>query len=247
MIKKLDINSAEFQTEFELTKQFTQKVCDQFGFVYNPEEDVNESVQQGLTRNKLIYGKRYCPCFMVKGETKEEQKKEDNRICPCKPALEVEIPNDGKCRCGIFCTPQFASAQQTALEVEEITHAHSRGLSKQECAVLLNKKDIDSDELQALLQARDEGNVEFKLVDVREWMEWVSARIVGTDFLIPTTSFYNALIQIDNQKEIPMIVYCHIGSRSAYCQEMMKDLGYKTVVNLLHGIVGYAGDTTSGE
>ena len=184
---------------------------------------------------------------MVKGETKEEQKKADNRICPCKPALEEEIPNDGKCRCGIFCTPEYAQTQQVAFQADEVAHAHSRGLSQEECALLLSKKDIDADELQALLQARQEGVTDFKLVDVREWMEWVSARIVGVDYLVPTTSFYNALSQLDDKKEIPMVVYCHIGSRSAYCQEMMKDLGYKTVVNLSHGIVGYTGDTTSGE
>ena len=247
MIKKLDINSDEFQTQLELTKQFTQKVCEQFGFVYNPENDVNESVQQGLTRNKMIYNKRFCPCFMVIGETKEEQKKADNRICPCTPALEVEIPNEGKCRCGIFCTPEYAQEQLKVNEIEEATHTHNRGLSKDECNVLFQKNDIDSDELQALLEARTAGTIKFNLVDVREWMEWVGARIVGCDYLVPTTSFYNSLSQIDEQKEMPTIVYCHIGSRSAYCQRMMRDLGYKTVVNLSHGIVGFSGEMTSGE
>ena len=32
MIRKIDINSDEFQTEFELTKQFTNKVLDEHGF-----------------------------------------------------------------------------------------------------------------------------------------------------------------------------------------------------------------------
>lgn len=247
MIKKLDVNSDEFQTELEVTKQFTQKVCDQFGFVYNPEDDVNESVQQGLTRNKLIYGKRFCPCFMVVGETKEERKNADNRICPCKPALEEEIPNDGKCRCGIFCTPEYAQsvAQETA--IEEATHTHFRGLTKEECELLLDKENIDSDELESLLEAREAKVIEFNLVDVREWMEWVGARIVGTDYLVPTTSFYNALDQLNKQKEMPTVVYCHIGSRSAYCQRMMKDLGFAKVANLLHGIVGFKGEMTSGE
>jgi ferredoxin-thioredoxin reductase catalytic subunit/rhodanese-related sulfurtransferase len=247
MIKKLDIESFEFQTELEITKQFTQKVCDQFGFVYNPESDVNESVQQGLTRNKLIYGKRFCPCFMVVGQTKEEQKAANNRVCPCKPALQEEIPNDGKCRCGIFCTPQYAKSVQEQNEIEEVTHTHSRGLSKQECELLLNKKDIDSDELQALLEAREEGTIAFNLVDVREWMEWVGGRIKGCDYLVPTTSFYNALTQIEKQKEMSTIVYCHIGSRSAHCQRIMKDLGFRNVVNLIHGIVAYQGDMISGE
>ncbi len=247
MIKKLDVNSNEFQTELEITKQFTQKVCEQFGFVYNPEADVNESVQQGLTRNKLIYGKRFCPCFMVVGETKEEQKKADNRICPCKPALEEEIPNDGKCRCGIFCTQEYAQGVEKEQALEEATHTHFRGLTKDECEILLEKENIDADELQALLEARVAGVISFNLVDVREWMEWVGARIVGTDYLVPTTSFYNSLEQLEKEKKRPCIVYCHIGSRSAYCQRMMRDLGFEQVSNLLHGIVGFQGEMTSGE
>lgn len=247
MIQKLDVNSDEFINELEITKKFTQKVCEQFGFVYNPENDVNESVQQGLTRNKLIYGKRFCPCFMVIGETKEEQKAANNRVCPCTPALEVEIPNDGKCRCGIFCTPEYAKENALQIEVEEVTHTHSRTLTQQECEVLLNKKDLDSSELEALLLARNEKVVKFNLVDVREWMEWASARIVGTDFLVPTTSFYNAIEQLKNEKDTPTVVYCHIGSRSAYCQRIMKDLGFKTVSNLEHGIVGYQGELASGK
>lgn len=247
MIKKLDIESEEFQNELTITKQFTQKVCDQFGFVYNPESDVNESVQQGLTRNKLIYSKRFCPCFMVVGETKQEQKEANNRICPCKPALEEEIPNDGKCRCGIFCTPEYAQNQAEQMQVEEVTHTHSRGLSKSECELLLAKKDVDSDELQALLEAREEGTITFNLVDVREWMEWVGARIKGCDYLVPTTSFYNALEQIENKKDVPTIVYCHIGSRSAHCQRIMSDLGFTQVINLMHGIVAYGGEMLSGE
>lgn len=105
---KLDMESEEFKTEMEKTKKFSNKVCNTFGWVYNPNEDINEGVIMGLTRNKIIHNKRFCPCFMIIGETKEEIKKADNRICPCSPAIEKEIPEDGKCHCGIFCTPEYA-------------------------------------------------------------------------------------------------------------------------------------------
>ena len=45
MIKKIDINSDEFQTELELTKQFTNNVLKEHGLVYNPDDEVNESIQ----------------------------------------------------------------------------------------------------------------------------------------------------------------------------------------------------------
>jgi len=246
MIKKIDIQSEEFQIQFELTKQFTNKVCEEHGFVYNPEADVNESIQMGLTRNKLIYNKRYCPCFMVIGNTQEEKDKADNRLCPCTPALEEEIPTKGHCHCGIFCTPSYAkSIEEESPLVEE--NIHSKGHTKNECEDILKKEQISAHEVEALLEARELGFVNFNLVDTREWMEWVGTRIKGTDYLIPTTAFYQALERIENKKDTPVVVYCHSGSRSAYCQRIMLDMGFKSVSNLDYGIITYQGELESGE
>lgn len=247
MMIKIDMESQEFKDEMVKTKEFADKVCASKGFVYNPIEDVNEGVLMGLARNKMIYNKRYCPCFMVIGETKEERKAADNRVCPCKPALEKEIPEEGKCHCGIFCTPEYAKANAIELEAEEVAHTHSRGLTKEECEAILTHDQLDGDEIIALLEARELGMVDFNLVDVREWMEWNNQRIAGTDYLIPTTSFYNSLGQIEDQKEKPTILYCLTGSRSAYCQTVLKDMGWKQVSNYTHGIITYNGDIASGE
>jgi sulfur-carrier protein adenylyltransferase/sulfurtransferase len=246
MIKKIDTQSDEFQIELELTKQFTDKVCEEHGFVYNPEDDVNESIQMGLTRNKLIYGKRYCPCFMVVGNTQEEKDASNNRLCPCTPALNEEIPSMGHCHCTIFCTPEYTKSLEENQPKEENIE-HSKGITKEQCEELLTKKQIDAHELEALLEARDLGFVKFNLVDTREWMEWVGTRIKGTDYLVPTTSFYQSLEQIEDQKAIPTIVYCHSGSRSAYCQTIMLSSGFKSVINLDYGIMTYQGELISGE
>jgi ferredoxin-thioredoxin reductase catalytic subunit/rhodanese-related sulfurtransferase len=247
MIRKIDINSEEFQIELELTKQFTDKVLEEHNLVYNPDDEVNESIQMGLTRNKLIYGKRFCPCFMVIGETLEEQEKSENRFCPCTPALTKEIPLKGSCHCGIYCTKEKAEETKNELSMHDAIATHSRGLTKDECEKLLLKEEINSQELESLLEARELGFVKFNLVDTREWMEWVGTRIKGTDYLIPTTSFYHALERINNQKDIPVIVYCHSGSRSAYCQRIMLDLGFKSVANLDYGISSYGGERESGD
>ena len=106
-MQPIDMNSDEFKAELVKTTKFVDKIYKQFNFVANPNADVNEGVTMGLARNKIIYGKRFCPCFMVIGENKEEQKAADNRICPCKPAIEKEIPEDGACHCGIFVTPEY--------------------------------------------------------------------------------------------------------------------------------------------
>jgi len=237
---KVDPNSEEFQAELKKTIEFTDKVLVQFGFLYNPDQEINESIQFGLTRNKLIYGKRYCPCFFVTGN------KEEDRVCPCKPALDHEIKDDGHCHCGIFCTKEYAVSQALEEGIEEAVVTHSRGLTIAECEVLLKKSHIDSDELEALLEARTLKMVDFTLVDVREWMEYKSFRIRGVDHLVPTTSFYEDIKKLDNLKDKATIVYCHIGSRSAYCQNMMGTLGFKHVINLDHGISGYKGSVDKG-
>ncbi len=244
---KIDMESVEFKTEMEKTKEFTDKVCSSMGWAYNPIDDINEGVTMGLARNKMIYNKRFCPCFMVIGETKEERKAADNRICPCQPAIKEEIPNEGKCHCGIFCTPEYAKMNAIEEEAEIVAHTHSRGLTKEECEAILAHAQLDGDELIALLEARDLCMVDFNLVDVREWMEWNQQRIVGTDYLIPTTSFYNQLDKIEEQKEKATILYCLTGSRSAYCQRVLLDMGWKQVSNYTRGIITYSGDTTSGE
>ncbi len=246
MIKKIDVESEEFQVQLELTKQFTDKVCEEHGFVYNPEMDVNESIQMGLTRNKLIYNQRFCPCFMVVGETAEQREKEDNRLCPCTPALTKEIPTQGHCHCAIFCTPEYAKSLEDKSDLKEEI-IHSKGISKEECEALLTKSQVNASEVEALLEARELGFVDFLLVDTREWMEWVGTRIKGTDYLVPTTSFYQSLDQIEDKKELPIILYCHSGSRSAYCQRIMLSNGYKTVLNYDYGIMTYQGELESGE
>jgi len=245
-MQQVDMNSPEFQAELEKTWSFVEKVNKQFGFVQHPQEDVNEGVAMGLARNKLMYGKRYCPCFMVIGETKEEQKAADNRICPCTPALEKEIPEDGKCHCGIFCTPEYAKGEQQNSEIEEVVHQHSRGLTQEEAVVLLAKEQLDGDELEALIEARMLKMVEFFLLDVRELMEYKMGHIVGTDALVPTSQFYGEIENHSDKKAQPIIVYCHTGSRSLQVQHAMKSLGFKQVGNLRYGIISYGGAIQKG-
>ncbi|SFV57064.1 Rubredoxin [hydrothermal vent metagenome] len=245
-MQQIDMNSDEFQAELEKTWSFVEKVNKQFGFVQNPNEEVNDGVAMGLARNKLMYGKRFCPCFMVIGDTKEEQKKADNRICPCKPALEKEIPENGLCHCGIFCTPEYAKVQAQHDEIEETVHTHSKGLTKEQAQTLLQKEQLDGDELESLIEARKLDMIDFTLVDTREFMEFQMGHIVGTDTLIPTSQFYAKVEELADKKSEHIIVYCHTGSRSFQVQHAMKSMGFEKVGNLRPGIVGFSGETQRG-
>ena len=239
-IIKIDMNSPEFQAELEKTVRFTDKVINQFNWEYNPEDMINEGVQMGLARNKMMYNKRFCPCFMVE-EVDGKPRSVEDRVCPCTPAIEKEIPEEGVCHCQIFCTPEYAAKKRIEMGMEEAVHQHSRGLTKEECEILVNNSELDSDELISLLEARELGMVKFKLVDVREHMEWQMGHIKGADKLIPTSSFFNTLNESKLDKNENIIVYCHVGSRSAHVARILKDMGYTKIGNLTHGIVSYGG------
>ena len=247
MVIKIDPNSQEFKDEFKNTEKFVSEVCAKYNFVLNPENEINDSIKNGLTRTQMIYGKKFCPCFMVIGKDANEQENEQNRVCPCVPALTQEIPTNGHCHCAIFCTPEYAKEHVTKNSAIEVSHTHSRGLSKEECEALLHQKRIDGDELESLLEAREIGFVDFVLVDTREWMEYKSKMIVGTDFLVPTSSFYQAISQIDEHKSKNVIVYCFSGSRSEYCQHIMHQMGFANVINLEYGIMTFRGKTARGK
>ena len=230
----IDINSPEFQFELEKTKKFADKVVKQFNWSYNPDQDNVERILLGLTNNKLIHGKRYCPCFVVTNTP-------EDRICPCKPAIEKEIPEDGICHCGIFCTPEFAEKKKEELAHKDEEVKTSQGFTKEEIEQILMKPQLMSEELEALLEARKLGMVDFKLVDVREPFEWANGRIDGADFLVPTSNFYEAIKQVEPYKDKPIIVYCHVGSRSAYVQRVLQQSGFDHVGNLTYGIASYRG------
>ena len=101
MFNTIDMNSQEFKDEQKKTISFAKKVVESQGWEFNEDKEIVDTVIMGLTRNKLLYGKRFCPCFMVIEEN-GKYKSADNRICPCKPAIQEEIPNNGMCHCGIF-------------------------------------------------------------------------------------------------------------------------------------------------
>jgi len=240
-IIKIDMNSPEFKARMEKTVKFTDKVCESRGWVYNPQEEVNEGVQMGLARNKMMYNKLFCPCFMVE-EVDGKPQSVDDRICPCKPAIEKEIPELGACHCGIFCTPEFAEAKRKELGLTNEAPTHSAGLTTEEAKAILAQSEIDTDEMISLLEARELKMVDFQLVDVREHMEWEMGHIKGADHLIPTSSFFPTLEEAKLSKEDNIILYCHVGSRSAHVAGILTKMEYAHISNLTYGIAAYSGE-----
>ncbi|NPA10729.1 MAG: sulfurtransferase [Epsilonproteobacteria bacterium] len=239
-MNSVDINSAEFQEEFVKTEKFAHKVIEQFGWKFNPSEDVVERVLKGLTNNKLLYGKRFCPCFVVE-EKDGKYVSADNRICPCKQAIEKEIPKEGKCHCGIFCAPEYEGEQKEHKDVE------IEGMSVGELEELLEKEQLLGTELEILLKAREAGILDFVLVDIREKFENQMMRIKGTDVLLPISRVQWEIDKWMKLKDKRIIIYCHVGSRSQYLQKaLIHQLGFSKVGNLTYGIADYFGEIERG-
>jgi rhodanese-related sulfurtransferase len=111
---------------------------------------------------------------------------------------------------------------------------------------LYNKRDIDSNELEVILQQRAEGKFDFVLIDVREPFEYNEAYIEGVDALKPTSQFSNwARDILENMQDKKLIFTCRTGNRSAQVQYILTRNGHKDCVNHIGGIVSYRGKITT--
>ena len=109
---------------------------------------------------------------------------------------------------------------------------------------LLEKSDITSQELETLLKAREEGKVDFLLVDVREDMEYNMGHIKGVDMLKPTSIFQQWGESLFNStQEKPVIFTCRTGSRSGQVASVFTQNGHKNAINHYGGIMSYRGET----
>jgi len=109
---------------------------------------------------------------------------------------------------------------------------------------LLTKDNITSGDLITLLEARDNGEADFLLVDVREPMEYDMGHIKGVDILKPTSSFQEWAEELFNEykDKKPVIFTCRTGSRSGQVQHVFKSNGFENAINHYGGIVTYSGD-----
>ena len=109
---------------------------------------------------------------------------------------------------------------------------------------LLTQQDINSEELVSLLSAREEGKVDFILVDVREDMEYNMGHIKGVDMLKPTSTFQEWGEMLFNETQEKKVIFtCRTGSRSGQVASMFAQNGHKGAVNHFGGIMSYRGET----
>jgi rhodanese-related sulfurtransferase len=108
---------------------------------------------------------------------------------------------------------------------------------------LLKKDNVSSGDLEKLLKAREDGNVDFLLVDVRENMEYDAGHVKGVDMLKPTSTFQEWVEKFFNENLDKTIIFtCRTGARSGQVQNVFRSNGHKKVINHMGGIVSYGGE-----
>jgi len=112
---------------------------------------------------------------------------------------------------------------------------------------LLKKDGVTSEELESLLRAREAGEVDFLLVDVREQIEYDMGRIKGVDLLKPTSTFHSWAQNFLNKNRDRVVIFtCRTDYRSGNVQRVFKENGMKNAINHLGGIVSYRGEIERG-
>jgi len=74
------------------------KTADENGWDLHHDPTVVERVRNAIVRNIATYGKRYCPCVIIRILPEE---KREQYICPCK-AAKTDIEEEGRCRCQLY-------------------------------------------------------------------------------------------------------------------------------------------------
>ena len=108
---------------------------------------------------------------------------------------------------------------------------------------ILEKDHIGSGELESILKAREEGKIDFLLVDVREDMEYEMGHIKGVDLLKPTSLFQQWGQELfESSKDKYVIFTCRTGSRSGQVQQVFVQNGHAKTLNHIGGIMSYRGE-----
>jgi rhodanese-related sulfurtransferase len=100
--------------------------------------------------------------------------------------------------------------------------------------------EIDVKTFKARLDARAAGKDEFFVLDVRNVNEQEIALVPGTDKLIPVGELASRLNELEDQKEIEILVYCRSGGRSGMACSILGGAGFKSFKNVAGGVLAYS-------
>lgn len=102
-------------------------------------------------------------------------------------------------------------------------------------------QELSDAQLKKLLTCRENNEIDFKLIDIREMFEYSDLSIENTDMLFPTSIMHMHMEELEKIKESFIILYCRTGSRTGQMLNILKRMGFKKIAHLSDGIVQFSG------
>ena len=87
----------EIQKVAKTVRPAVVRIAQVKGWTINENTDIVASIIEGLARNQILHGKRYCPCRIPSGDADLDRK----IICPCHDSAS-DIEKEGHCHCYLF-------------------------------------------------------------------------------------------------------------------------------------------------
>ena len=138
---------------------------------------------------------------------------------------EVRIRKDPNCA---VCGPN-------ATVKELIDYDAFCGVISDAAAEAARDSTISVHELKEMLDARERGERDFVLIDVREPIEWEIATIDGAEF-IPKGEFLDGSALEKLPQDKPIVLHCKVGGRSAEVLAVLHGAGFSDAVHVGGGI-----------
>ncbi len=134
--------------------------------------------------------------------------------------------------------PECAVCGKNPTVTELIDYEAFCGSISQEAAEAARDSTISVKDLKEMLDARERGEQDFLLVDVREPGEYEIVSVPGS-VLIPKNDFLigDALASLPQDK--PVVLYCKSGQRSAEVLAVLKSAGLSDAVHVGGGVVAW--------
>ncbi|WP_458701527.1 rhodanese-like domain-containing protein [Sulfurospirillum sp. 1307] len=101
---------------------------------------------------------------------------------------------------------------------------------------------ISDEVLQNLLTCRDNNEIDFSLIDIREVFEYTDLSIKGTDLLLPTSMIHMHMDKLEKLRDKLIVLYCRTGNRTGQMLHILDRMGFTKIAHLSDGIVRYSGE-----